>query len=43
MHREKILEEGMRVIHERGFSNATVRDITTAAQVPNGSFTNHFA
>ncbi|MEB0090251.1 TetR family transcriptional regulator C-terminal domain-containing protein [Pseudomonas sp. CCI4.2] len=42
-NREKILTEGLRVVHERGFSNASVRDITTAANVPNGSFTNHFA
>ncbi|MDB6052264.1 MAG: transcriptional regulator, TetR family [Pseudomonas sp.] len=42
-NREKILTEGLRVVHERGFANASVRDITAAANVPNGSFTNHFA
>ncbi|MGV8917221.1 MAG: TetR family transcriptional regulator C-terminal domain-containing protein [Pseudomonas sp.] len=42
-NREKILTEGLRVVHERGFANASVRDITQAAKVPNGSFTNHFA
>jgi TetR/AcrR family transcriptional repressor of nem operon len=42
-NREKILIEGLRVVHQRGFANASVRDITTAANVPNGSFTNHFA
>ncbi len=41
-HREKILTEGMRVVHERGFANASVRDIVAAAGVPQGSFTNHF-
>ncbi len=42
-HREKILSEGLRLVHERGFSGASVRDIVQAAGVPQGSFTNHFA
>jgi TetR/AcrR family transcriptional repressor of nem operon len=42
-NREKILAEGLRVVHERGFAGASVRDIAQAAQVPLGSFTNHFA
>jgi TetR/AcrR family transcriptional repressor of nem operon len=42
-HREKILTEGMRVVHAHGFANASVRDIVHAAGVPQGSFTNHFA
>ena len=42
-HREKLLTEGRRVVHERGFSSASVRDIVHAAGVPQGSFTNHFA
>ena len=42
-NREKILVEGLRVVHERGFANASVRDIVQAAGVPQGSFTNHFA
>src|SRR5690348_13622226 len=42
-HREKLLTEGMRVVHERGFAAASVRDIVKAAGVPQGSFTNHFA
>jgi TetR/AcrR family transcriptional repressor of nem operon len=42
-HREQILAEGMRVVHERGFAGASVRDIVKAAGVPQGSFTNHFA
>ena len=41
--RERILTEGLRVVHERGFSGASVRDIVQAAGVPQGSFTNHFA
>ena len=41
-HREKILTEGLRVVHERGFGGASVRDIVEAAGVPQGSFTNHF-
>lgn len=42
-HREKLLSVGMRVVHERGFAGASVRDIVQAAGVPQGSFTNHFA
>ena len=41
-HREKILTQGLRVVHERGFGGASVRDIVAAAGVPQGSFTNHF-
>ncbi len=42
-NREKILSEGLRVVHQRGFAGASVRDIVQAAGVPQGSFTNHFA
>lgn len=42
-NREKILAGGLRVLHERGYSGASVRDIILAAGVPLGSFTNHFA
>ena len=42
-NRERILTEGLRVVHERGFAGASVRDIVEAAKVPQGSFTNHFA
>src|SRR3954469_24141443 len=42
-HREKLLHVGLRVVHERGFRGASVRDIVQAAGVPQGSFTNHFA
>jgi TetR/AcrR family transcriptional repressor of nem operon len=41
-NRDKILTEGLRVVHERGFAGASVRDIVEAAKVPQGSFTNHF-
>src|SRR6202140_5005833 len=42
-NREKLLTEGLRVVHQRGFAGASVRDIVQAAGVPQGSFTNHFA
>ena len=42
-NREKILTKGLRVVHERGFAGASVRDIVEAAKVPQGSFSNHFA
>jgi TetR/AcrR family transcriptional regulator, transcriptional repressor for nem operon len=41
-NREKILTEGLRVVHARGYAGASVRDIVEAAGVPQGSFTNHF-
>jgi TetR/AcrR family transcriptional repressor of nem operon len=41
-NRKKILTEGMKVVHARGFNGASVRDIVQAAGVPQGSFTNHF-
>ena len=42
-NREKILLEGLRVIHERGYSGASVRDIAQAAGASLGSFTSHFS
>jgi TetR/AcrR family transcriptional repressor of nem operon len=42
-NKEKLLSEGLRVVHERGFGASSVRDIVQAAGVPQGSFTNHFA
>jgi TetR/AcrR family transcriptional regulator, transcriptional repressor for nem operon len=42
-NRERILASGLKVVHERGFAGASVRDIVHAAGVPQGSFTNHFA
>lgn len=41
-NRERILTEGLRVVHQKGFAGASVRDIVQAAGVPQGSFTNHF-
>ena len=41
-NRDRILQEGLRVVHEQGFGGASVRDIVMAAGVPQGSFTNHF-
>ena len=42
-NRDRILSEGLKVVHQRGFGGASVRDIVQAAGVPQGSFTNHFA
>lgn len=42
-NRQKILNEGLKVVHQQGFGGASVRDIVQAAGVPQGSFTNHFA
>jgi TetR/AcrR family transcriptional repressor of nem operon len=42
-NRQKILDEGLKVVHRLGFGGASVRDIVQAAGVPQGSFTNHFA
>jgi TetR/AcrR family transcriptional repressor of nem operon len=41
-NRESILHAGLKVVHERGFANSSVRDIVQAAGVPQGSFINHF-
>ena len=42
-NKDKLLADGLRLVHERGFGAYSVRDITQAAGVPQGSFTNHFA
>jgi TetR/AcrR family transcriptional regulator, transcriptional repressor for nem operon len=42
-NKEKILANGLKVVLERGYVGASVRDIVEAAGVPQGSFTNHFA
>ena len=42
-NKEKLLSDGLRLVHERGFGASSVRDIAQAAEVPLGSFTNHFA
>src|SRR5258708_12769549 len=40
--REDILNAGLKVMFQSGYTGATVRDICEAAGVPLGSFTNHF-
>ncbi|MGF7146724.1 TetR/AcrR family transcriptional repressor of nem operon [Sphingomonas zeicaulis] len=40
--REALLETGVALAHARGFGATGVREITAAAGVPQGSFTNHF-
>jgi TetR/AcrR family transcriptional regulator, transcriptional repressor for nem operon len=42
-NRDKILAHGVKVVLERGYVGASVRDIVEAADVPQGSFSNHFA
>jgi TetR/AcrR family transcriptional repressor of nem operon len=42
-NRDKILTEGLKVVHAHGYAGASVRDIVQAAGVPQGSFTNHFS
>src|SRR5271155_5289231 len=42
-NRSKIMANGLKVVLERGYVGASVRDIVEAAGVPQGSFTNHFA
>lgn len=42
-NRDRILAEGLKLVHAQGFAGASVRDIVGAAGVPQGSFTNHFA
>lgn len=41
-HRSNLLKEGLHVLHQRGYHEASVRDIVRAAGAPQGSFTNHF-
>lgn len=42
-NRGQILQEGLELVRRQGFGSAGVRSITTAAGVPQGSFSNHFA
>jgi TetR/AcrR family transcriptional repressor of nem operon len=42
-HREKLLDEGFKVLLSQGYNGASVRDIVRAAGVPQGCFTNHFS
>lgn len=41
--RETLLQSGVTTLHQRGYATIGVREITAAADVPQGSFTNHFA
>jgi TetR/AcrR family transcriptional repressor of nem operon len=41
-NKDRLLTNGLRVIHAQGLAGASVRDIATAAGVPLGSFTNYF-
>jgi TetR/AcrR family transcriptional repressor of nem operon len=41
-HRDALVEAGLQTMFRKGYVGATVRDIATAAQAPQGSFTNHF-
>src|ERR1700690_361637 len=41
-NRDRLLDKGSRVVLERGYVGASVRDIVEAAGVPQGSFTNLF-
>ncbi len=41
-YRDKIIASGMKTVHERGFGTVGLREITAAAGVAQGSFTNHF-
>jgi TetR/AcrR family transcriptional regulator, transcriptional repressor for nem operon len=40
--REQLMEAGLRTLHTQGFNGCAVQDITSAANVPKGSFYNHF-
>lgn len=40
--RDKLLSAGLDTIHRLGFNGCSVQDITQAANVPKGSFYNHF-
>jgi TetR/AcrR family transcriptional repressor of nem operon len=41
-NKDRILANGLKVVLERGYVGASVRDIVEASGVPQGSFTNHF-
>ena len=40
--REQIITAAVDTLHRKGFNGTSVQDITEAAQVPKGSFYNHF-
>jgi TetR/AcrR family transcriptional regulator, transcriptional repressor for nem operon len=41
-NRDRILKAGLKVMFDKGYVGAGVRDIVAAAEAPQGSFTNHF-
>jgi TetR/AcrR family transcriptional regulator, transcriptional repressor for nem operon len=41
-NRDNLLKAGLRVMFDKGYVGAGVRDIVTEAPAPQGSFTNHF-
>ena len=41
-NKDRILSDGLKVMLQRGYVGASVRDIVEAAGVPQGSFSNHF-
>jgi TetR/AcrR family transcriptional repressor of nem operon len=40
--REKLVSSALETLHAKGFNGCSIQDITDAAQVPKGSFFNHF-
>src|SRR5215813_6307021 len=42
-NRDRILKAGLKVMFDKGYVGAGVRDIVAEAPAPQGSFTNHFA
>src|SRR5713226_8953686 len=40
--RDTILDAGLKAMFRTGYNGTSVRDVTTAAGAPQGSFTNHF-
>ena len=42
-HRDSIISAGLQTMFRKGYVGASVRDVVTAAGVPQGSFTNHFS
>jgi TetR/AcrR family transcriptional repressor of nem operon len=40
--RDQLLKAGLDIMHQFGFNGCSVQDITQAADVPKGSFYNHF-
>jgi len=42
-HKQKLLKQGVHLVHERGYGGTSVRDVVKAAGSAQGSFSNHFA